>query len=264
MLASLPDSDPPLEDRSLVYEPKYDGIRAIALVEPEKPRARVRFWSRLGNEKTNQFPELVEALAEWARKLKPPVVLDGEIVALDAKRRPAGFQRLQNRIHVTVPSYRSSKPILRPDEQPTAFIVFDLLREGDEDLRARPLTERRARLEALVARHTPPSDALRLSEQVAGDGRALYARAQKEGWEGLLVKAARSPYRDGKRSPEWRKMKITNEDEFVVGGWTEPKGARTYFGSLILGTHDDSGRLVHAATSARDSLAPSSKSCGSS
>jgi bifunctional non-homologous end joining protein LigD len=246
MLATLPSSDPPLTGADLLYEPKYDGIRAIALIEPAMPRARVRFWSRLGNEKTAQFPELVETLAEWARKLKAPVVLDGEIVALDPKGRPAGFQRLQSRIHVSVPGYRSSKPILSPEEQPTAFIAFDLLRNGDDDLRAAPLVERRRRLEALFTKHKPPLTTLRLSEQAAGDGRALYARAKQEGWEGLLVKAARSPYRDGKRSPEWRKLKINNEDEFVVGGWTEPKGARSYFGSLILGAYDEAGRFVHA------------------
>ena len=136
MLATLPDVDPPLADPKLVYEPKYDGIRAIVLVEPEEPKPRVRFWSRLGNEKTTQFPELVAALGDWGSPLEGPVVLDGEIVALDAKGRPAGFQRLQSRIHVTVPGYRSSKPILRPDEQPTAFIAFDLLRDDDVDLRA--------------------------------------------------------------------------------------------------------------------------------
>src|SRR5688572_30119573 len=126
MLASLPAHDPPLQDPALVYEPKYDGIRAIALIEPNGEYAKARFWSRLGNEKTAQFPELVATLGVWGRKLKGPVVLDGEIVALDANDRPAGFQRLQSRIHVTVPGYRSSKPILRPDEQPTAFIAFDL------------------------------------------------------------------------------------------------------------------------------------------
>jgi bifunctional non-homologous end joining protein LigD len=246
MLATLVSPDPPLVGTDLLYEPKYDGIRAIALIEPATPRARVRFWSRLGNEKTTQFPELVDALASWGRNLEAPVVLDGEIVALDAKGKPAGFQRLQGRIHVTVPGYRSSKPIQRPDEQPTAFIAFDFLRDGDEDFRALPLVERRARLEKLFAKHPPPSATVRLSEQTRGDGHALYARAKKEGWEGLLVKGAQSPYRDGKRSPEWRKLKITNEDEFVVGGWTEPKGARSHFGSLILGTYDDANRLVHA------------------
>lgn len=245
MLASLPSQAPPLRDANLLYEPKYDGIRAITLVEPGKAFANARFWSRLGNEKTAQFPELVAALGVWGRALKAPVVLDGEIVALDVKGRPAGFQRLQNRIHVTVPGYRSSKPILRPDEQPTAFIAFDLLRDGDEDLRSLPLTERRARLEALFAKHKPPSTAIRVSEQVAGDGRALFKRAQRERWEGLLVKYSRSVYRDGRRSPEWQKMKINQQDEFVIGGWTEPKGARTYFGSLILGRYE-AGKLVHA------------------
>ena len=246
MLATLPAHDPPLDGPMLVYEPKYDGIRAITLVEPGKPRAKVRFWSRLGNEKTAQFPELVEALGDWGRHLRETVVLDGEIVALDQQNRPAGFQRLQGRIHVTVPGYRSSKPIQAPEEQPTAFIAFDLLRDGASDLRALPLSERRARLEALFEKHPPPSSTIRLSEQVTGDGRALFERARKEGWEGLLVKHSRSIYRDGRRTPDWLKLKITKQDEFVVGGWTEPKGARVYFGSLILGRYDHGRRLVHS------------------
>jgi bifunctional non-homologous end joining protein LigD len=245
MLASLPAHEPPLVNPGLVYEPKYDGIRAITLVEPGRPGAKVRFWSRLGNEKTTQFPELVHALGEWGRELREPIVLDGEIVALDSQSRPAGFQRLQGRIHVMVPGYRSSKPLQGPEEQPTAFIAFDLLRDGNKDLRSLPLTERRARLDALFTKYPPASSAVRLSEQVAGDGRALFERAEKEGWEGLLVKHARSAYRDGRRTPDWQKMKITKQDEFVVGGWTEPKGARVYFGSLILGHYDASGRLVH-------------------
>jgi bifunctional non-homologous end joining protein LigD len=244
MLASLPATEPPLVSPLLVYEPKYDGIRAIALVEPGKPYAKPRFWSRLGNEKTGQFPELAATLGVWGRGLGGPVVLDGEIVALDDQGRPAGFQRLQNRIHVTVPGYRSTKPLLSHEQQPTAFIVFDLLREGDEDLRALPLTTRRARLERLLKKVAPPSTALRLSEQVAGDGRALFTRAKAEGWEGLVVKHAQSVYRDGRRSPEWQKFKISQQDEFVVAGWTEPKGARAYFGSLILGRYE-SGQLVH-------------------
>jgi bifunctional non-homologous end joining protein LigD len=259
MLASLPSSAPPLRDPDRVYEPKYDGIRAIALVEPATPAgggrhrrrrsvedARVRLWSRLGNEKTAQFPEIVAALGVWGRSLPGPVVLDGEIVALDASGRPAGFQRLQNRIHVTVPGYRSSKALVGPDHQPTAFIAFDLLRDADDDLRQRPLTDRRARLERLFGGHEPPSSTLRISEQVAGDGHALYLRAQEEGWEGLLVKRSRSIYQDGRRSAEWQKLKITKQDEFVVAGWTEPKGARAFFGSLILGRYDDAGHLVHA------------------
>ena len=96
MLASLADA--PLDDPQFVYEPKYDGIRAIADIAPSGP---VRLWSRLGNEKTSQFPEIVAAFERWARRLKAPVVLDGEIVALDARGEPTGFQHLQRRIQLT-------------------------------------------------------------------------------------------------------------------------------------------------------------------
>jgi len=242
MLASSPDAPPSLVDPRAVYEPKYDGIRAIVLVEPG-PSPRVRLWSRNGNEKSTQFPELVRALSTWAATLAGPVVLDGEIVALDNQGRPAGFQRLQGRINVSVPGYRSSAPSQTPAEQPTAFVAFDLLREGDDDLRSRPLTERRA---ALVARCTDlGSPLLRLSEQAVGDGRALYALADTQGWEGLVVKRAASRYHAGKRTTEWQKLKIQLQDEFVVGGWTAPKGTRRHFGALILGTPQPGGSLTY-------------------
>ena len=130
MLATL--AEPPLRDTRLVYEPKYDGIRAIVLIEPDPAGARVRFWSRNGNDKTRQFPEIVRALQAWAAVIPDVLVLDGEIVALDDELRPAGFQRLQHRIHVQAPGYSSSKRILPPDEQPAALIAFDLLREGGD------------------------------------------------------------------------------------------------------------------------------------
>ena len=119
MLAMLEEA--PLVDESLVYEPKYDGIRAIVELTPAA-REQVKIWSRLGNEKTSQFPEIAAALAKWARRRKQPVVLDGEIVALDSEGRPAGFQRLQGRIHLSTEA---------GDSTPTAYIVFDVLREGD-------------------------------------------------------------------------------------------------------------------------------------
>src|SRR5262249_8840851 len=109
MLASLVDA--PLTDPYLIYEPKYDGIRAIA----EIASTGVRLWSRLGNEKTAQFPEIVEALRTWARRFPNRLILDGEIVALDDHGEPAGFQHLQGRIHLTE---RASPPPGR-----TAFIV---------------------------------------------------------------------------------------------------------------------------------------------
>ena len=242
MLATLPASPPSLKDPAYVYEPKVDGIRAIVEVLPASPRPSVRFWSRNGNEKTSQFPDIVDAIGTWLKKISAPVVLDGEIVALDEEMRPAGFQRLQHRIHVTVPGYRSSKPILPPDQQPAAFIAFDLLRDGDADLRSLPLVERRKHLEAVFKKHKPPSSELvRLTPQVAGDGHALHKQAAEEQWEGLMVKLARSPYRTAKRSPEWLKLKLNKQDEFVVCGWTDPGGARMYFGSLILGARGPDG-----------------------
>jgi bifunctional non-homologous end joining protein LigD len=243
MLASLADA--PLDDPQLVYEPKYDGIRAIA--EVPGGAGRVRLWSRLGNEKTSQFPEVAEALARWGRRRTVPVVLDGEIVALDARGEPAGFQQLQGRIHLSdspIPS-RPSRPSnpSSPSSPRVAYIAFDLLREGRLDLREEPLLERRAALERLFGRTGSPI--LRISEIARGSGRALYQRALDSGWEGLIAKHAASLYKSGKRTPDWRKLKIVQEQEFVVGGWTEPRQTRTYFGALLLGVYEN-GSLTYA------------------
>ncbi|HEX4347151.1 MAG TPA: DNA ligase D [Vicinamibacterales bacterium] len=224
MLASLVDA--PLDDPQLVYEPKYDGIRAIVEVAPGGP---VRLWSRLGNEKTSQFPEITAALKKWSARLKDPVVLDGEIVALAPDGTPAGFQQLQGRIHLLEPGAAA-------DGARTALISFDLLQLGAHSLRELPLTDRRAALERLFGRSA--TTVLRVSEQVRGDGRALYKRALESGWEGLIAKRADSRYRPGKRTPDWRKLKIVHEQEFVIGGWTEPRQTRSFFGALLIGVFD--------------------------
>jgi bifunctional non-homologous end joining protein LigD len=231
MLASL--AEPPLDDPHLVYEPKYDGIRAVA----EVAAGAVRLWSRLGNEKTAQFPEITAALATWARRLKAPVVLDGEIVALDDHGEPTGFQQLQGRIHLTGarPSH-PSRPS-RPSSPSVAFIAFDLLRDGATDLRDRPLVERRAALERLLGKTGTP--AVRLSTMVRGNGRALFDEARARGWEGLIAKRADSLYKSGKRTPDWRKRKIVHGQEFVIAGWTEPRQTRSHFGALLLGVYKD-------------------------
>jgi bifunctional non-homologous end joining protein LigD len=231
MLATLAQA--PLESPGLVYEPKYDGIRALVHVGAGA-KGDVRIWSRLGNEKTSQFPIIAQALATLARRLKGPLLIDGEIVALDEQGRPAGFQRLQGRIHLT-----SARDVALVEKaQPVALIAFDLLRDGDEDVRGLPLPERRARLTKRLGR-LPAGGTLRLSEQAEGDGRALHARALAEGWEGLIAKDARSPYHSGRRSPAWRKIKVVHEQEFVIGGWTEPRQTRQYFGALLLGVYQD-------------------------
>src|SRR5688500_15478072 len=236
MLATLEEA--PLDSPGLVSEPKYDGIRALVEIDPARP-APVRMWSRLGNEKTAQFPDLVAALTRYAKKLKGPVVLDGEVVALDDKGNPAGFQRLQNRIHLTETNSQSAAGRV-------AFIAFDILREGDEDLRPLPFVDRRARLERVF--RNPGSTILRTSEVIAGDARALYQHALAHGWEGLIAKEARSVYHSGKRTRDWRKIKIIQEQEFVVGGWTDSRTSDRPFGALLLGYYED-GALKYAGHS---------------
>jgi bifunctional non-homologous end joining protein LigD len=230
MLATL--AEPPLTGLHLVYEPKYDGIRALAEITPSRGSVAVRLWSRLGNDKTTQFPSIARVLEKLGAKVAVPLVLDGEIVALDPEGKPMGFQRLQSRIHLA-----GAEDVARIDrEQPVAIIVFDILRHGEEDVRGLPLTERRQLLEKILG--AARDRTIRLSEQAPRDGRALHDRALKEGWEGLIVKDEQSPYQSGRRSPAWRKLKLVQQQEFVIGGWTEPRQTRQYFGALLLGVYD--------------------------
>jgi bifunctional non-homologous end joining protein LigD len=250
MLATLADA--PLVRKGLLYEPKYDGIRALIEIAPAAKGVKARIWSRNGNEKTSQFPTIAKALETATARLEGAIVLDGEIVALDERGRPAGFQRLQGRMHLL-----GAADVARADQaQPVAFVAFDLLRDGKDDLCRLPLTARRKRLEAVFARFfrlTASAKAsavkkaegiIRLSEQVADDATALHERATKEGWEGLIAKDAASTYQPGRRTPAWRKIKLVKEQEFVVGGWTEPRQTRQYFGALLLGVQED-GRLKY-------------------
>src|SRR5215218_1039142 len=233
MLATL--TEHPLDDPAFVYEPKYDGIRALIEIPPSAGGRPISIWSRLGNDKTSQFPEIARALERVRRGLRGTLILDGEIVALDDRGEPAGFQQLQGRIHLSSLAAGASQGV--------AFIAFDILRDGDADLTELPLTERRARLEKRLAKHTGPL--VRLSEVVAADGRAMFERAKQQGWEGLIGKRADSCYRVGKRSPDWVKLKLVATQEFVVGGWTEPRGTRSAFGALLLGVYDDTGALEY-------------------
>ena len=226
MLATL--AEHPLDDPAFVYEPKYDGIRALIEIGPPSSGPPTSIWSRLGNEKTSQFPDVVRALDDVRRGLRAPVILDGEIVALDEQGQPGGFQQLQGRIHL------ASGPAGTP--QSVAFIAFDILRDGDVDLVDLPLTARRARLEKRLAKRTGPL--VRLSEVTPGNGHAMFERAKQQGWEGLIGKRADSCYRVGRRSPDWVKLKLVMAQEFVIGGWTEPRGARSGFGALLLGVYD--------------------------
>jgi bifunctional non-homologous end joining protein LigD len=250
MLATTADA--PLQSPALVYEPKYDGIRAIVSVLPAgRGSPLVRFWSRLGNDKTTQFPEIADALRTWAKRVDRPLLLDGEIVALDNDGAPSGFQNLQGRIHLKTPDTGASSnaDARRPSagRHPVAIILFDILRDGAEDVRALPLRERRGRLEAILRDVRDPR--LRISEQATGDGREMDRRAQTLGWEGLIAKNADSVYTSGRRSPDWRKLKLVRHQTCVVGGWTEPRGSRPFFGALLLGVYDESGALQYVGHS---------------
>ena len=252
MLAELADQTSHtriLKQRALVFEPKYDGMRALielnptgsAGVAPPSPRKKgdakelVKIYSRRGNNKTDQFPELVEPLARLERRLKRPVLLDGEIVAIDEQGDPLGFQHLQGRLHVrglTSPHASRGASV--------AFIAFDLLRDGDADLRPRPFTERRKKL-GMLFRH-PGSDRLRLIESTLGGGERLRTRARRLGWEGLIAKDPRARYFSGRRHPAWLKLKFVDTEEFVVGGWTDPQQSRAHFGALLLGYYVGPGK----------------------
>ena len=217
----------------LVFEPKYDGIRAlVALDGPAAPC----LYTRLGRDKTAQFPDLVEPLAALGRRLRRPVLLDGEIVATGEEGAALPFQHLQERLHATGGAVRAAVRRVA-----AALVVFDLLRDGDEDLRPLPLTERRRRLENLL--RPDRSDAVRLIESTIGNGAALADRGLKSDWEGIIVKRPDGRYASGSRGPGWQKVKFTRTEEFVVGGWTLPRGSRPHFGALLLGYYaEEEGR----------------------
>ena len=191
----------------------------------------MRLWSRLGNEKTAQFPEIAAALERWGRRQKAA----GRPGRRDRRARREGRA---DRLSATAGTHSSdggtdiASPSIR---SPT--LRSTCCARVDTDLRERPFAERRAALERVFGRTGSPI--LRISEIAHGSGRALYKRALASGWEGLIAKHVESRYRSGKRTPDWRKLKIVHEQEFVIGGWTEPRQTRAYFGALLLGVYED-------------------------
>jgi bifunctional non-homologous end joining protein LigD len=223
MLATLTDRREFGDDWLL--ERKFDGERCVA----RKTGGEVRLESRTAKDLTSTYPEVRAALASQASR---NLILDGEVVAYDGTQ--TSFSRLQQRLGLTNPS----------DEQVAAYPVvlcaFDLLELDGDDLRDRPLFERRARLTAAIR----PSSALQLSEAWRDDSQRRFAEACRAGWEGLIAKRAQAPYVSG-RSRDWLKLKCVWEQEFVIGGYTDPAGRRTDFGALLVGYYED-GRLKYA------------------
>jgi bifunctional non-homologous end joining protein LigD len=216
------------------FEPKYDGIRVLAFTTADD----VKLITRNGKDKAAQFPEVVAALKKLASQAKRAFLLDGEIVALiDGK--PARFQELQSRMHVKEP-----RMIERlSTSTPAAIVLFDILVDDDDALITKSWTERRARLLKLVGKRTTPH--LWVTESIEGDGKKMLERARRQGWEGIIAKRMDSTYEPGKRPRSWLKLKIEFREEFVVGGYTEPRNAREHIGALLLG-YFDKNRFIYA------------------
>ena len=204
MLATLVDE--PFQRENWVYEEKYDGVRMLAYKEGE----RVTLISRNDVNRNARYPEIAEAVS----RLRPKtLLLDGEIVVFDAKK-VSRFQMLQQGLG-------------RPQ-----YAVFDCLYKDGKDLRNEPLRARRMALEGAVrANHL-----LLLSARVAENGIKAFQVAKRRGYEGIVAKNLDAKY-SSRRSPEWLKVKVNQEEEFVIGGFTEPAGARIHFGALLLGTY---------------------------
>lgn len=210
MLATLVDA--PFDDDEWLFEIKWDGYRAICTVHEN---GKLTLASRNDIDLLARFPDL-DDLADAFSSL--PIMVDGEIVSLDERGR-SEFQRLQD--------YQMSKTTL-------TFVAFDLLYADGRDLRKTPLEQRKALLERLIEDH----EVVLYSKHVVGTGMELFEVAQERGLEGIIGKKRASLYQE-RRSRDWVKIKAQHEAEFVVGGWTDPRGSRKGFGALLLGAHHE-------------------------
>lgn len=207
MMAQLADALPATDE--WLYEVKLDGIRAIAV----KNGGSVKLYSRRPRDITAEHPDIVAAL----QKLRiDQVVLDGEIVALDLEGR-SSFQLLQN---------------FRNQDTPVFYVLFDVLNVSGINVTSHPLESRRKLLEKVLPKNKGP---LRLSPVLHGQANRIWREVKRLGLEGIIAKQKLSYYEAGRRSGAWRKIKAQNEQEFVIGGYTEPRGSRKYFGAVLVG-----------------------------
>ena len=226
MLATLVDEA--FDDNEWLFEIKWDGYRAIAFIE----NGKVRLVSRNQNDLTAEYPELRELSANVSART---AILDGEIVALDDQGR-SSFSLMQQRTGFRERGRRGA----RNSSIPILYYAFDLLYLDGYSLSKVDLEKRKELLAGIIAR----SEILRYSDHHIGQGTSLYRVARDKGLEGIVAKRRRSCYIQ-KRSREWLKIKITHTQECVIGGFTDPKGSREHFGSIILGLYDDQHRLIH-------------------
>jgi DNA ligase D-like protein (predicted ligase) len=223
MLATLTDKR--FSAENWIFERKLDGVRAIASRDGDMPK----LWSRNQKSMNNAFPEIVEALAEQGG---PRFVVDGEIVAFDGEQ--SSFAKLQPRIHLTDPQRARATGI------EVFYYLFDLLYFDNFEVSGLPLRQRKELLKDAFDFRDP----LRFSEHRDRDGEKFFEEACAKGWEGLIAKRADSPYRPG-RTTDWLKFKCVKDQEFVIGGYTDPQGSRIGFGALLLGYYQN-GKMRYA------------------
>jgi bifunctional non-homologous end joining protein LigD len=220
--------DKPFNDSAWLFEVKWDGYRAVAFVNDGK----VRLVSRNQNDLTAGYPDLHD-LAGFIKGKS--AILDGEIVALDETGR-SSFSLMQQRTGIRSGGRRGpAQPGI-----PVLYYAFDLLYLDGHDLRRVPLQQRKELLKSIIVRE---SDPMRYSEHF-DQGMSLFDAAKKNGLEGILAKR-RSSYYEEKRTSDWLKIKITQTVDCIIGGYTNPEGARQYFGSLVLGLYDEKKQLIH-------------------
>jgi len=215
----------PPTDGSWCWEMKFDGYRLLARADTD---GGVHLFTRNGHDWTSKLKALAQAIE--ALKLKSSW-LDGEIV-IQGEHGAPDFQALQNAFEAS----RTGQII---------YYLFDLPFHAGEDLRGRPLAERRERLRTLLDDDAKVSPRLRFSEDFRAEAAHLLASACRLRMEGLIGKRADSPYQSS-RSPDWIKLKCTQRQEFVIVGHTDPKGSRAGLGSLLLAVHDEAGTLRYA------------------
>jgi bifunctional non-homologous end joining protein LigD len=223
MLATLSKEHPP--GAGWVFERKLDGVRVIATREKG---GTPRLWSRNQKSMDGSYPEIVEALADCG---PAQFVLDGEVTAVDGT-----FSSLQARMHLQDPN-RARRTGVEVEAH-----LFDILVLDGIDVTKLPQSTRHRILDAVV-RFDPP---LHRSPALEGDPSELLDEACAGGWEGLIAKRSEAPYVVGGRSRDWLKLKCVRDQEFVIGGWTDPSGARQGLGALLVGYHDRSGALHYA------------------
>jgi bifunctional non-homologous end joining protein LigD len=218
----------PFDNPAWLFEIKWDGYRAIGFIEDSS----VRLVSRNQNDLTGQFSELRE-LAKFVKARN--AILDGEIVAIDEQGRPS-FSLMQQRT-----GFQPGKRRLPGREWvPILYYAFDLLYLDGYDLRRVGLEKRKELLQSVLE----SGEIVRFSDHYPEKGRELFEVARQRGLEGILAKKRDSAYQE-ERTRDWLKIKITQRQECVIGGYTDPEGSRQYFGSLVLGLYDKRGHLIH-------------------